>query len=463
MQHPPMEILMLTALSPLDGRYAEQVADLRPYFSEYALIAYRIRVELLYLKALNDTGLFLALSPGEISRIDGMLNAVSEGDAARVKEIEATTKHDVKAVEYFLQERLQLSSPNLIHFATTSEDINNLAYTLMVKEFSSAIFLPALHTLCEHLLGFCERWAAEPFPAKTHGQYASPSTAGKEMGVFLARLNRQYLRLRATTLPGKLNGATGTFAAFFAAFPGYDWISFSEKFVKSLGLAPSLYTTQIESCDGLAEYLDTIRQCASIVQNLDVDAWLYLSHGYFASEANPSEVGSSTMPHKVNPINFENSEGNLKLGIALLTVLAEKLSISRMQRDLSDSTLKRNLGVAMGHIVLGMRQTCVGLGKLSLNKARIAAELETRVELLAEPIQTILRREGFKDPYELLKVQTRGKAFTSESLSAFVASLDLSDAVKNEICALTPMRYVGCATSLCKRLAVETRELWQLS
>ena len=440
-----------TAISPLDGRYHERLAGLGRYFSEPALMASRCRVELRYLQALDATGCFGPLSARERGRVEAALAAFGEDDYARIKELEARIRHDVKACEYFLVERLQLSQPWLVHLGLTSEDVNNLAYTLLLAAYRQAEQLPLLDRLIDTLRRLALAWADDPFPAHTHGQPASPTTAGKELAVFMTRLARQRDRLRQLCFMGKLNGATGTFAALLAARPDHDWPGFSERFVTDLGLVPNPLTTQIEDHDTWAEYFDITRRVVGIVLDLDVDCWEYISRGYFRQSPRAGEVGSSTMPHKINPIHFENSEGNCVLAQSLLATLAGRLTHSRMQRDLSDSTLERNVGVALGHQHLALLETLAGLERIELDREACLAELEAHPELLAEPFQVILKQAGVADAYERLKTVTRGASVTRDDLLAALAGLTLPDELRQRLASLRVASYVGDAGRLCRR------------
>jgi adenylosuccinate lyase len=363
-------------ISPLDGRYGERLRHLSAYFSEFALMRARCQIELRYVKALNETGLFPKLSDDELERIDQVIDIFCDSDYQRIKAIEQTTRHDVKACEFFLQEKLNLSSNNLIHFGLTSEDANNLAYNLSLKAYLEKEHLPVLKKLLALLCDLASQWQTIPFPARTHGQKASPTTAGKEIAVFINRLLRPYRTLKTFRFMGKLNGAVGNFSAMLAAFPDYDWMSFSHQFVESLGLTPNIATTQIEDHDTWAEYFNLTRQINNIVIDLNQDFWSYISRDLFQEQTTAGEVGSSTMPHKVNPINFENSEGNLMLSNPLLTMLSDKLCRSRMQRDLSDSTVERNIGVALTHSYLALTETIQGLNKVRINETTCRDELE---------------------------------------------------------------------------------------
>lgn len=442
-------------ISPLDGRYGDRLHTLGMHFSEFALMRERCRVELLYLKALNSTKLFAALSSEEVERIERALANFSDADYARIKAIESTTRHDVKACEFFLRETLNLRNNNLIHFGLTSEDANNLAHNLMLKGYLEQEQLPLLKSVLEQLCQLAEQWQAVPFPARTHGQKASPTTAGKEIAVSINRLLRQYGKLKNFRFMGKLNGAVGNFSAMLAAFPEYDWMAFADRFVESLGMASNIATTQIEDHDTWAEYFNITRQINNIVIDLDQDFWAYISRDLYREQTKTGEVGSSTMPHKVNPINFENSEGNLMLSNSLLTVLTDKLCRSRMQRDLSDSTVERNIGVALAHAHLALTETLRGLKKVRLNEATCRAELEHSPELLAEPIQTILRPVMHEDPYTLLKQLTRGKAITQEEIDRFIDELAIDKNVKARLQELCVTAYVGDAVKICKRVLTE--------
>jgi adenylosuccinate lyase len=439
-------------ISPLDGRYGSRLQHLSAYFSEFTLMRARCQVELLYVKALDETGLFPKLTSEEIQWIEQVLEHFSDEDYQRIKEIEDTTRHDVKACEFFLRKKVQLENNNLIHFGLTSEDANNLAYNHLLKDYLEHEHLPQLKKLIEKLCELASQWKNIPFPARTHGQKASPTTAGKEIAVFINRLLRQYRKLKDFRFLGKLNGAVGNFSAMLAAFPGYDWMSFSYKFVESLGLTPNIATTQIEDHDTWAEYFNITRQINNIVIDLDQDFWNYISHDLFHEEVKASEVGSSTMPHKVNPINFENSEGNLMLSNSLLTMLSEKLCRSRMQRDLSDSTVERNIGVALSHSYLALTETIKGLQKVRINETKCRQDLEGSPELLSEPIQTILRTANVEDPYTLLKQFTRGKTIAYDELLEFIEKLDIDKNLKNNLKGLRVTSYIGDAVSICERV-----------
>ncbi|HTS23121.1 MAG TPA: adenylosuccinate lyase [Casimicrobiaceae bacterium] len=451
----------LTALSPLDGRYREKVAALAEHFSEYGLIRNRVKVELAWLRALADeTG--IAEVPPFSAPTRALLQAAADdfgaADAERVKTIERTTNHDVKAVEYWLKQRFA-SEPEVaraaefIHFACTSEDINNLAYGLMLSEARNAVLLPQIRGLAADLRALAHAHAGLPMLARTHGQPATPTTLGKEMANVVARLERALPAFADARLPGKMNGAVGNYNAHRAAYPEVDWQSLARRVVTALGLEFNAYTTQIEPHDDLAALFDALARLNTIVIDLDRDVWGYVSLGYFRQSAREGEIGSSTMPHKVNPIDFENSEGNLGLANALLRHLADKLPVSRWQRDLTDSTVLRNVGVALGHSLLGYLSCRQGLAKLAADPARLAADLDGNWEVLAEAVQTVLRRHGVPEPYEQLKALTRGKhGITRESLHAFIDGLAIPDDARKRLKALTPATYTGDAAELAKRV-----------
>ncbi|MBN8715884.1 MAG: adenylosuccinate lyase [Xanthomonadales bacterium] len=450
----------LTALSPLDGRYAGKVGPLRPIFSEYGLIRARVQVEVEWLLALaNDPGIveLKPCSDAAAARLRALANGFSVDDAARVKAIEATTNHDVKAVEYFIKERLK-DDPELgpalefVHFACTSEDINNLSYALMLSQARQEVLLPKLDALIETLRALAHEYAALPMLSRTHGQTASPTTVGKELANVVARLRRQGEVLAALPMPGKINGAVGNYNAHVAAYPDVDWPTFSRRFVESLGLDWQPYTTQIEPHDGVAELCDACKRIDTIAIDLCRDLWGYISQGYFRQAVKAGEVGSSTMPHKVNPIDFENAEGNFGIASALFEHFAAKLPISRWQRDLTDSTVLRALGTAFGHLLIGFDALQRGLGKLSANPERLAADLDASWEVLAEAVQTVMRRHGLPNPYEQLKALTRGHGISAESMRAFVEALELPAADKARLLAMTPARYTGLAERLAREI-----------
>jgi len=450
----------LAALSPLDGRYAKTLDPLRVYFSEQALIGYRIKIELAWLQALAQERAIRELkpfSPRTLGTLRRLAEQFAEADAEHVKKIEAETNHDVKAIEYWLRTKLGSNKEaqaalEFVHFACTSEDINNLAWALMLRESREAVMLPRLERLIDALRSLARRHAAVPMLARTHGQPATPTTLGKEMANFAQRLRRAGERIAAVPIFGKLNGAVGNYNAHLVAYPDFDWERFSRRFVERLGLDFNAYTTQIEPHDWLAELLDAYARANSIVLDLDRDIWGYVSLGYFAQKVKAGEVGSSTMPHKVNPIDFENSEGNIGIANALLRHLAEKLPVSRWQRDLSDSTAIRNIGTALGHTLLAYDAAERGLGKLQVDARRLAADLEGNWEVLAEAVQQVMRRYGVADAYDKLKDLTRGKRLERGTLSQFVKSLPIPADAKRRLLALTPARYTGLAADLARRV-----------
>jgi adenylosuccinate lyase len=455
------DLAALSALSPLDGRYAAKVAALAPHFSEYGLIRHRVRVELAWLAALADEAAIPelpALSSAARAAIDEAASGFSPTDAARVKAIERVTNHDVKAVEYWLKERLAgvpeiAEAAEFIHFACTSEDINNLAHGLALSSARHEILLPALRAVAADLRKLAHAHADLPMLARTHGQPATPTTLGKEMANVYARVERQVATIERVPIKGKVNGAVGNYNAHVAAYPDVDWERLSARVVASLGLELNPYTTQIEPHDYMAELFDAIARANTVLIDLDRDLWGYVSLGYFRQKMREGEVGSSTMPHKVNPIDFENSEGNLGLANAMLRHLAEKLPISRFQRDLTDSTVLRNMGVALGYALLGWIALRQGLAKLEVDAARIAEDLDANWEVLAEPIQTVMRRYGIANPYEQLKALTRGsKGMTRDTLHAFIDGLALPDDAKARLKALTPSTYLGLAAVLARRV-----------
>ena len=449
----------LLALSPLDGRYAGKVAALRPIFSESGLIRARVHVEVEWLLALAAEPAIQelpALPAAAVERLRNLARDFGTADAARVKEIGATTNHDVKAVEYWIKERLRddadlAGALEFVHFACTSEDINNLSYALLLRQAREEVLLPALDRLCGTLRTMAHAHAALPMLSRTHGQTASPTTVGKELANVLARLQRQRRQLAAVEMPGKINGAVGNYNAHLAAYPDIDWAAFAQRFVESLGLDFNPYTTQIEPHDGIAELCDVQRRIDTIAIDLCRDIWGYISLGYFRQAVKAGEVGSSTMPHKVNPIDFENAEGNFGIANALLQHFAEKLPISRWQRDLTDSTVLRALGTAFGHALVGFESLAKGLGKLSVNAERLAADLDAAWEVLAEPVQTVMRRHGLPNPYEQLKSLTRGHGIDAAALRAFIEGLDLPDDAKVRLAALTPGSYTGLAEALARK------------
>lgn len=448
-----MDLNALTALSPLDGRYGSKTAALRPYLSEYGLIHHRVIVEIEWLKALAaqaDIAEVPALSDADIAHLDSIRNDFSEADAQRVKDIESKINHDVKAIEYFIKEKLDpvaelAAIKEFVHFACTSEDINNLSHALMLKGAREAVMLPAMDTLIGAIEGLAIEYADLPMLARTHGQPASPTTVGKEMANVVHRLRRQRDQVAASPLLGKINGAVGNYNAHLSAYPDMDWPAFAERFVTSLGLEWNPYTTQIEPHDNVAELFDAIARFNTIVLDFDRDIWAYISIGYFKQKVVAGEVGSSTMPHKVNPIDFENSEGNIGIANAILNHLSAKLPVSRWQRDLTDSTVLRNEGLGYGYSLLAWQSTLRGCGKLEANRERLGEDLMNNWEVLAEPIQTVMRRYGIDEPYEKLKALTRGKGIDPDSLKEFIEKLDIPAEARDQLLAMTPASYTGNA------------------
>jgi len=450
----------LLALSPLDGRYQGKVAALSQHFSEFALLRCRVQVELAWLIALGDEPAIAEVPPFSAEARSAMLALVerfSVADAEAIKTIERETNHDVKAVEYWLKEALA-GQPEVarvsefIHFSCTSEDINNLSHALMLREARREVLVPALKNIADALRAMAHEHADLPMLARTHGQPATPTTLGKEMANVAARLDRQIAAVSDAAILGKINGATGSFNAHVAAYPDVAWEALARRVVEGLGLAYNPLTTQIEPHDYMAELFDAFARANTVLIDLDRDLWGYISLGYFRQKLKAGEVGSSTMPHKVNPIDFENSEGNLGLANALLRHLAEKLPISRWQRDLTDSTVLRNMGVALGYCLLGYVSCSQGLGKLAVDRERLAADLEANWEVLAEPIQTVMRRYGAANPYEQLKDLTRGKKLSAASFHAFIDTLDLPEGEKARLKAMTPANYLGIAAALARRV-----------
>ena len=446
-----MELTSLTAISPVDGRYRSKCENLDKYFSEYALIRYRVRVEIEYFIALCELGLD-QLKGVESSKFDALRDIYRNfivADASRIKEIESVTNHDVKAVEYFIKEKFDILGleqyKEFIHFGLTSQDINNTSVPMSIKEAIADVYRPVLVELIEHLEARAKDWYEIPMLAKTHGQPASPTRLGKEIMVFAYRLRQQLDILDSVAISGKFGGATGNFNAHVTAYPGIDWREFGAKFLSnSLGIVREEYTTQISNYDNLAALFDALRRINTIIIDLDRDIWQYISMEYFKQKIKAGEVGSSAMPHKVNPIDFENSEGNLGIANAILDHLAMKLPISRLQRDLTDSTVLRNVGVPLAHGLIALHSTLKGLNKLLLNEAAISADLDAMWNVVAEGIQTILRREGYPKPYETLKELTRvNTTVTAESIAAFIDTLNVSDEVKAELKRLSPHSYTG--------------------
>jgi adenylosuccinate lyase len=455
-----MPLSTLSALSPLDGRYAAKLAPLRPLLSEFGLMHRRVQVEVEWFIALSDAGFaeFKPLSEAARGLLRGLVVRFSETDAQAIKDIEKTTNHDVKAVEYWLKSRFE-HTPELkaagefVHFACTSEDINNTSHALMLKAARADVLLPAVDRIVTTLGAMAKRFADVPMLARTHGQTASPTTVGKEVANVVARLANARERIASVQLLAKMNGAVGNYNAHLAAYPEFDWEGFSRRVVEQqLGLALNAYTIQIEPHDYMAELFDAVTRTNTILIDWSRDVWGYISLGYFKQRTKAGEIGSSTMPHKVNPIDFENAEGNFGLANAVLTHLSQKLPISRFQRDLTDSTVLRNMGVAVGYAVLGYDSLLRGLEKLELNEEALASDLDAAWEVLAEPIQTVMRRYGLPNPYERLKELTRGKEITREAIAAFIDSLELPAAEKTRLKALTPGSYTGHAALLAKRL-----------
>ena len=456
-----MSLTTLNALSPLDGRYQSKLDALRPYFSEYALIKHRVLVEVEWLKALSAAKELAEIAPFSVEtnqELDAAIAQFSEADAAQVKAIEVTTNHDVKALEYWLKEKFDSNAEikkasEFIHFACTSEDINNLSHGLMLKSATHDVMSPILASLIARLSELSHQLADQPMLSRTHGQTASPTTMGKELANVVYRLQRQQKQLKNNEILGKINGAVGNFNAHLSAYPHFDWESFAKRFVESLGLTYNPMTIQIEPHDYMAELFDTFARINTILIDLNRDIWGYISVGYFKQKVKAGEIGSSTMPHKVNPIDFENSEGNLGLANAVLRHMAEKLPISRWQRDLTDSTVLRNMGVAFGYTLLGYDSCLRGLNKLEINPAKLALDLDNSWEVLAEPIQTVMRRYGIKNPYEQLKELTRGKGgINKESLHSFISNLNIPADAKKLLLEMTPASYVGKAVDLVNRI-----------
>ena len=451
----------LTALCPLDGRYREKVSGLSDYFSEFGLIRYRIRIEIEWLKALCAARALDGiprLAPATVMQLDDLVRDFTVQDAEAVKQIELRTNHDVKAIEYWLKEKLVddrdiADITRFVHFACTSEDINNLCHALMIRDALAKVLLPTMDALVAKLTALALSTSSVPMLSRTHGQPATPTTLGKEMANFVHRLRRQRARVAGVSLTGKMNGAVGNFNAHVAAFPKFDWETFCRNFVEKLGLEFNAYTTQIEPHDSLAELFDAFAGFNTVLLDFDRDVWGYISIGYFKQKVKENEIGSSTMPHKVNPIDFENSEGNLGLANALLSHLAAKLPISRWQRDLTDSTVLRNMGVAFGYGLLAYEACLRGLDKVEVDPKRLADDLMVNWEVLAEAIQTVMKRYGVDDAYEQLKALTRGKGgITRDTLQGFIRGLNLPPAEIERLLALTPASYVGLAETLAKRL-----------
>ena len=459
-----MSLSSLTALSPLDGRYASKLATLRPIMSEYGYMQRRVQVEITWFIALSDAGFaeFAPLSEGARSYLHGLVSQFSEADAEAIKEIEKTTNHDVKAVEYWIKSKFDarpelLKAAEFVHFACTSEDINNTSHALQIRAGRDQVVLPGLDRVVLKLREMAHQYAAVPMLSRTHGQTASPTTVGKELANVVVRLQAAMDRIANVKLLAKMNGAVGNYNAHLSAWPEFDWESFSKNVVEKhepegLGLTFQPYSIQIEPHDYMAELFDAIARANTILIDLSRDIWGYVSVGYFKQRLKAGEIGSSTMPHKVNPIDFENAEGNLGLANALLRHLAEKLPISRWQRDLTDSTVLRNIGVAMGYAALAYTSLMTGLNKLELNEERLAEDLDHAWEVLAEPIQTVMRRYGVQGAYEKLKEVTRGKTVHAEDLHKLINGLDIPQADKDRLLAMTPGSYIGKAAELAKRV-----------
>jgi adenylosuccinate lyase len=448
-----MQLSTLTAVSPVDGRYGNKTEPLRKIFSEYGLIRYRVIVEVRWLQALAGNPQISEVPPFSEQAnewLETIISDFSTDDAGRVKEIERTTNHDVKAVEYFLKEKIA-ANPELeavsefIHFACTSEDINNLCHALMLRDGRNNVLLPELQQVIDAVRAMAHEHAALPMLSRTHGQPASPSTIGKEMANVVARLERQKAQIASVPLLGKINGAVGNYNAHLSAYPEIDWPSFANNFVETLGLEWNPYTTQIEPHDYIAELFDGISRANTVMIDYCRDIWAYISVGYFRQKTKAGEVGSSTMPHKVNPIDFENAEGNFGIANALFGHLSAKLPVSRWQRDLTDSTVLRNLGVGIGHTSIALQSLLRGINKLEADAGRLAGDLDANWEVLAEPIQTVMRRYGIEKPYEKLKKLTRGQRITPEELAAFIDGLDIPESAKQSLLQMTPASYTGNA------------------
>jgi adenylosuccinate lyase len=455
-----MTLNKLNALSPVDGRYASKVDELRPIFSEFGLIKARVTVEVRWLQALSEH-----MGINEVNQfsdeahavLDAIVSEFSQDDAARVKTIESTTNHDVKAVEYFLKEKISnntelLAVSEFIHFACTSEDINNLSYALMLKEGRDEVIGTAIAGVIDDIKAKAIDYAGMPLLSRTHGQTASPSTMGKEFANVVARLERQLLQLEDVDILGKINGAVGNYNAHYSAYPNIDWPAFAEDFVESLGLTFNPYTIQIEPHDYIAEYFHVLARINTILIDFSRDVWGYISVGYFKQKTIAGEVGSSTMPHKVNPIDFENAEGNFGIANALMNHFSEKLPISRWQRDLTDSTVLRNLGTCLAHSLIGFKSLQKGVSKLEINEVKLLADLDANWEVLAEPIQTVMRRYGIEKPYEKLKELTRGQGIDQQSMQTFIKTLAIPDEPKQQLLEMTPASYTGCAEELAQKI-----------
>ena len=459
-----MTLNKLNALSPVDGRYASKVDELRPIFSEFGLIRARVTVEVRWLQALSEHTEITEVSEFSDTAhaiLDAIVSDFSQDDAARVKTIENTTNHDVKAVEYFLKEKIAhnaelLAVSEFIHFACTSEDINNLSYALMLKEGRDEVIGTAIANVIDDIKSKALDYAGMPLLSRTHGQTASPSTMGKEFSNVVARLERQLLQLEDVDILGKINGAVGNYNAHYSAYPNIDWPAFAQDFVESLGLTFNPYTIQIEPHDYIAEYFHVLARVNTILIDFARDVWGYISVGYFKQKTIAGEVGSSTMPHKVNPIDFENAEGNFGIANALMNHFSEKLPISRWQRDLTDSTVLRNLGTCLAHSLIGFKSLQKGISKLEINEAKLLSDLDANWEVLAEPIQTVMRRYGIEKPYEKLKELTRGQGIDQASMQTFIKTLEMPDEAKQLLLEMTPASYTGCAEELAKNITSNT-------
>ena len=459
-RHLPMKLSALTALSPVDGRYASKTSSLRQFFSEYGLIKHRVLIEIRWLQALANHAEIKEVptfSANANQTLENIIENFNETDAQRIKDIERTTNHDVKAVEYYLKEKIadndELNAvTEFIHFACTSEDINNLSHALMLKGGRDSVLLPEIQQLIDAITGLAKEYAEIPMLCRTHGQPASPSTLGKEMANVAYRLQRQQKQIANVEIMGKINGAVGNYNAHLSAYPDLDWEKFARDFVESLGITWNPYTIQIEPHDYIAELFDAISRHNTIVIDFCRDIWSYISIGYFKQKVIAGEVGSSTMPHKVNPIDFENAEGNMGIANALMGHLSQKLPISRWQRDLTDSTVLRTLGVGLGHTSIAIQSALKGISKLEVNEANIAADLDDNWEVLAEPIQTVMRRYGIEKPYEKLKELTRGQRINAEIMAKFIQTLEIPDDAKTLLLAMKPDNYIGNAIAQTKKL-----------
>ena len=452
----------LNALSPLDGRYADSTAPLRDYFSEFAFLRDRVRVELDFLSALSNTGLIRPLSESEISLLRSLSQNFSLEDAQAIRSFEAKTRHDVKAIEYFLREKLQATSLNnllsWLHFGLTSEDVNNIAQAISLRDSRDAVLLPALRELLDHVLEFVKTYRALPMLARTHGQAAVPTTLGKEFAVYLTRLKKAFDEIAGHKFEAKLTGAVGNFNALHTAFPQMDWFTFSADFVQGYGFEPNLITTQLLPYDNWIRYFHALRLTNSILIDFSQDVWRYVSDDYLKQTVVEGEIGSSTMPQKVNPIDFENAEGNLGIANALLTHYAQKLSVSRLQRDLSDSTVRRTFGVALGHTLLAWTNLVRGMKRISANEEQLHSDLEVHWEVISEGAQTILRSVGRSDAYETLKQQTRGRVLTAADYNSWLEMLELDDETRAKLRSLDPEQYVGLAAQICDQVIQQYSE-----